>query len=140
MRLRIFLAELRRYRPTPLGIGLLLAGVGFLVWTGLSVWAGLGGEDDAFHLREAWTAEAYFLLGMPLMCAAVAAAAFALPEQAWRWPLWLVAGHQAGIMSAGLGMQSGVSLFILTLALAVLLATLFAIPALVGSLMARRLA
>ena len=74
----------------------------------------------------------------PAMMIAVTAAAFHVPERIWRWPLWLVAGHQAGVLFVGLGMQSGLSLFILTLLIAVLLAAFFAVPALIGSLLARR--
>jgi hypothetical protein len=53
--------------------------------------------------------------------------------------LWLVCGHQLGVLMVGLGMQSGLSLFILTLILAILLLVFFTIPALVGSVVARHL-
>lgn len=118
-----------------LATGLVLAATGFLVWTGLSVWGGLG--EEIFRLREAWDTRAYFVVGMPMMAMAVAAAAFHVPERTWRWPLWMVAGHQAGVLIVGLGMQSGLSLVILTLILAGLLAAFFAVPALIGSLLAR---
>ena len=74
------------------------------------------------------------------MALAVGFAAFMRPERAWRWPLWLVAGHQTGVLLVGLGMQSGLSLIILTLILAVLLAAFFFVPALLGSMAARWLA
>ena len=121
----------------PTATGLLLAATGLLVWTGLSVWGGMG--QEAFRLREAWDTQAYFVLGVPVMALAVAIAAYRVPERIWRWPLWLVAGHQAGVLIVGLGMQSGLSLIILTMMLAVLLASFFAVPALVGSLLARRI-
>jgi hypothetical protein len=97
------------------------------------------GLQHAFRLREAWTTPAYFALGLPLMAIAVALAAFLIPTRIWRWPLWLVAGHQAGLLLVGVGAQSWPSLIILAVVLALLLVTLFAIPAILGSLVARRL-
>jgi hypothetical protein len=130
-------AGLFRFGTLRVATGFLLAATGFLVWTGLSLWSAAG--EEAFRLREAWDSEAYFALGVPVMALAVAIAAFHVPERIWRWPLWLVAGHQAGVLFVGLGMQSGLSLVLLTLILAVLLAVFFAVPALVGSLLARRI-
>ena len=121
----------------PRACGILLAATGFSVWTGLSVWGGVG-SPDGFRLREAWDTTAYFSSALPMMALAVAAASFVQPRRVWRWPLWLVAGHQLGVLLVGLGMQSGLSLILLTLMLAILLATFFAIPALIGSMAARR--
>ena len=126
----------RRYRPK--GPGLHLAATGLVVWIGLSVWGGIG--QEGFRMQEAWATPAYYALGLPLMALAVALASFRMPRRAWRWPLWLVGGHQAGVLLVGIGMQSGLSLVILALALAILLASLFAIPAAAGSLLARRIA
>jgi hypothetical protein len=67
----------------------------------------------------------------------VAFAAFVRPRRAWRWPLWLVGGHQAGVLLVGLGMQSALSVIILTMIIAVLLAAFFTIPAMLGSFAAR---
>ena len=120
-----------------LATGLMLAATGFVVWTGLSIWGGMG--EEMFRLREAWDTRAYFGIGVPIMVIAVTAAAFHVPERIWRWPLWLVAGHQAGVLFVGLGMQSGLSLIILTLMIAVLLAAFFTVPALFGSILARRI-
>jgi len=119
-----------------LATGLVLAATGFVVWTGLSVWGGMG--EEIFRLREAWDTPAYFVVGVPAMMIAVTAAAFHVPERIWRWPLWLVAGHQSGVLFVGLGMQSGLSLIILTMLIAVLLAAFFSVPALIGSVLARR--
>ncbi len=118
--------------------GPLLAATGFTVWTGLAVWAGMAADEPTFALREARNTNAYFLLGLPLMATAVAAAGYQVPERCWQWPLWLVAGHQVGMMVGGLGMQSGLSLLILSLIIATLLAIAFAVPALIGSQLARR--
>ena len=132
-------AGFRRFELSPAAIGLTLAMTGLAVWIGLSILAGLGAEDG-FRLREAWDTQAYLYLGVPVMGLAVAAAAFLLPERVWRWPLCLVAGHQMGVLAGGLGMQSGLSLILLTLILAVLLAAFFTLPALVGRVVAKRLA
>lgn len=133
------LAEFGRFCVSPIGMGMVLAAMGLLVWTSLSVMGGLSAPDPEFRLREAWDTSLYFYVGLPAMAAAVAIASFIRPRRPWRWPLWLVAGHQAGVMLIGLGMQSGLSLLLLTLILAILLATVFAIPAFLGSMAARAL-
>jgi hypothetical protein len=130
--------DIGRLAASPAGMGILLAATGLLVWTGLSIWGGVG-SPEGFRLREAWDTNAYFTIGIPIMALAVAAASFVRPRRIWRWPLWLVAGHQLGVLLIGLGMQSGLSLILLTLILAILLAAFFAIPALLGSMAARRL-
>jgi hypothetical protein len=118
----------------------LLAATGLIVWTGLSIWGGLASADGGFRLREAWDVAAYFYVGLPIMALAVAIAAFLKPERVWRWPLWLVGGHQIGVMLVGLGMQSAPSLLILTIILAILLAAGFAVPAMLGAMAARAMA
>jgi hypothetical protein len=138
MRILRDLADIRHFGLSSAALGFLLAATGLTVWTGLSVWAGLGDGEPGFRLREAWDTPAYLYLGLPAMALAVALAGFHIPERAWRWPVCLVAGHQAGVLLIGVGMQSGLSLLLLTLVLAILLATVFAVPALVGSVVARR--
>jgi hypothetical protein len=133
------LDEARQLPATSIASGILLVGVGFAIWTGLSIWAGLATDSLDFRLREAWDAPAYFYVGLPLMAAAVGIAAFVLPQRAWRWPVSLVAGHQVGMLLVGLGMQSELSLLILTLILAIILAAFLFIPALLGSTAARML-
>ena len=133
------LGRMQRLASSPAGIRLALAATGLVVWVALSIVGGFSASGPGFRLREAWDTEAYFYVGVPLMALAVAAAGFLRPERAWRWPLWLVAGHQAGVLLLGLGMQSGLSLIVLTLALGALLAVLFAVPALVGAEAARRM-
>ena len=133
------LDEAKRLAATPAVAGIVLAALGLVVWTGLSVWAGFATTELSFRLREAWDTPAYFYVGLPLMVSAVAIAGFIRPERAWRWPLWLVAGHQAGVLLVGLGMQSELSLLILTLMLAIILTGFFAIPAMLAALAARRL-
>ena len=133
-------AAFRRLGLSPAAAGLLLALIGLSVWIGLSILGGIDNGAGPFRPREAWDTPAYFYVGLPLMALAVAAVGYHLPQRVWRWPLWLVAGHQAGILILGAGMQSGLSLIVLTAALAVLLASFLAIPALVGSMAARRFA
>ena len=132
-------SDMGRLATSPMGIGFLLAATGLVVWTGLSIWGGFSSPEGGFRLREAWDTNAYFAVGIPIMALAVAAASFVRPRRIWRWPLWLVGGHQLGVLLIGLGMQSGLSLILLTLILAMLLAAFFAIPALIGSMAARAL-
>ena len=129
-------ADLRRLCSTPAGTGLLLAATGLAVWMGLSLWAGFSSGEE-FRLREAWDATPYFYVGLPVMVLAVTVAAFEQPQRAWHWPIWLVAGHQLGVLIVGLGMQSEFSLFILTLILAIMLAAFLAVPAMLGAFAAR---
>jgi hypothetical protein len=129
-----------RFASTPLRLGILVAGLGLVMWTALSVFGGLASDESAFRLREAWDTAAYFYVGIPVMALAVGVAAFLQPTRAWGWPLWLVAGHQTGVLLVGLGMQSGLSLILLTLILAVLLTAFFFVPALIGATAARWLA
>jgi len=130
----------RQFLASPYGPGILLAATGLITWIGLSIWSGFAGPEDGFRLHGAWDAPAYFYLGVPIMALAVAAAAFLRPERAWRWALWLVGGHQLGVLAVGVGMQSGMSLLLLTIIFAVLLAVGFAIPAMLGAMAARALA
>jgi hypothetical protein len=134
------LEHIQRLAGSPAWIGPALGATGFVMWVALSILGGGGASSSGFRLGDAWDTNAYFYVATPLMALAVAAAAFLHPERAWRWSLWLVAGHQMGVLLLGLGMQSGLSLVILTLALGALLAVLFAIPALAGAEAARRLA
>ena len=131
MRVARHRTDLPSLLAAPLIIGPALALIGLSVWTGLSVISGF---------QEAWEMPVYFYVGLPLMMAAVSIASFHMPRRIWRWPLWLVGGHQAGVFLVGLGMQSGLSLVILLVVLAILLATLLSVPALIGSLIARRVA
>jgi hypothetical protein len=131
-------SELRRLASSPISIGVLLALMGLMTWTSLSLWGGLT-NDDGFRLREAWDTQPYFYVGLPVMSLAVAAAAFVRPERPWRWALWLVGGHQLGVVLVGVGMQSAPSLLVLTIILAILFAVFFAVPAVLGAMAARAL-
>ncbi len=139
MRRVSMLRRLQWFVESPGGAGFALAAAGFAVWMTLSIVAGLATSEPGFRLREAWDTDTYFFVGVPVMALAVAAAAFRHPERIWRWPLWLVAGHQVGVLLVGLGMQSGASLFVLTLMMGALLVVFFAVPAFVGAEAARRM-
>lgn len=130
--------EFLRFATSQLGIGVLLAATGLITWSSVSFWSGLAPEAES-HFREAWSNAVYFYAGAPIMALAVAAAAFLHPERPWRWPLWLVAGHQLGAMLTGIGMQSGLSLVLVAVILGVLLAVAFAVPAALGAMAARAL-
>ena len=131
------LTELRRFVASEVGLGVLLAVTGFVAWAALSLWGSAAAAEAGFRWREAWDEPAYFYVGLPVMALAVAAAAFARPTRVWRWPLWLVGGHQLGVMLVGLGMQSGLSLVLLLAMLGILLAAGFAVPAMLGAMAAR---
>lgn len=139
MRRNSAFAELARLAAAPAGTGVLLAALGLAVWVGLSVVGGFGVSDTEFRAIEAWDTAAYFYLGAPTMALAVGAAGFLRPERAWRWPVWLVGGHQVGVMLLGLGMQSATSLLLLTVLLGMLLTALLAVPALAGATVGRML-
>ncbi len=128
--------EFRRIAGSEPLAGILLAASGLVTWVSLAVWGGLE-TDGAFYLREAWDLPAYLYVGLPVMALAVGIAAFLRPERPWRWPLWLVAGHQLGMLVTGVGMQSLPSLLLLTIILAVLLVVGFTIPAMLGAMAAR---
>ncbi len=128
---------LRRLAGSPAGMGVVLALIGLMTWTSLSIWGGLTSAEESFRLREAWDTQPYFYVGLPIMSLAVAAAAFVRPERPWRWALWLVGGHQVGVVLVGVGMQSAPSLLVLTIILAILFAVFFAVPAMLGAMAAR---
>ena len=123
----------------PIQTAIVLGGFGFGVWIALSIIGGLNSDEATFRIREAWDTAAYFYFGLPLMAVAVAIAGFIKPNRVWRWPLALVTGHMAGVLVLGLGMQSGFSLILLTLILAILLCVLFAVPAAIGAMASRKL-
>lgn len=132
--------ELRRFAGSPYGIGVLLAATGLTTWASMSIWGGFTVDEAGFRLSEAWDVPAYFYVGVPIMALAVALAAFVRPERPWRWPVWLVGGHQLGVLAFGLGMQSGLSLLLLAIILGIMLTVGFAIPAMVGAMAAKALA
>ena len=62
----------------------LASGIGIAVWIAVSTVSGR---------REAWDSESYFLIGMPVVCAASAALGFLQPRRPWRWGVAPLAGQ-----------------------------------------------
>jgi hypothetical protein len=104
-----------------------LAGVGLIVWLGLSILGGF--TESGFRLREAWDTALYLYVGLPIMALAVACSAVLHPSRAWRWPIWLVGGHALGVILTGIALRSGPTLLVPTTILGIMLVVLFAIPA-----------
>ena len=79
--------------------GLLLALVGFAVWTAFSVLPGLTQSSAPFRMREAWDTALFWRLGVPLMLLAqVAAGAVTRDGIVWQ-PLWILGGLFAGLLA-----------------------------------------
>ena len=79
--------------------GLLLALVGFSVWTAFSVLPGLMQSSAPFRIREAWDTASFWRVGVPLMLLAQAAGG-AVAREGIRWqPLWLLGGLFAGVVA-----------------------------------------
>jgi hypothetical protein len=84
-------------RPSWLA-GLLLAFVGFAVWTAFSLLPGLTQPTQPFRIREAWDAALFWRIGVPLMLLAQAVAGAAV-SGGLRWqPLWMLGGLFAGVL------------------------------------------
>jgi hypothetical protein len=112
-------------------------GVGFVVWTVLSLAAGRV-YDGTFMVREAWDTPAYFSVGLPILLAGAGIAGWLRPERVWRWALLVVAGHVAAMV---LIHPAGTGLGLLPLAIVFIglpLALLLTIAAIVGALISRR--
>ena len=76
-------------RALPLIIGPLMAAAGFALWTTFAVAPLVAGG----RLREAWDIETYWIIGLPLLLLAQAAAGFFSQASPWRLALWCAAGH-----------------------------------------------
>jgi hypothetical protein len=78
--------------------GLLLALLGFAVWTAFSLLPGLTQPAQPFRIREAWDTALFWRVGVPLMLLAQAVAAVVIGGRL-RWqPVWLLAGLFAGVL------------------------------------------
>ena len=87
--------------------GLLLALLGFAVWTAFSLLPGLTQPTEPFRIREAWDTALFWRVGVPLMLLAQAVGGAAI-SGGLRWqPLWMLAGLFAGVL---LVHRSGVDL------------------------------
>jgi hypothetical protein len=79
--------------------GLLLALVGFAVWTAFSVLPGLTQTSAPFRIREAWDTALFWRLGVPLMLLAQAAAGAVARERIVWQPPWMLGGLFAGVVA-----------------------------------------
>ena len=85
------------HRPSWLA-GLLLALLGFAVWTAFSLFPGLTQPTEPFLIREAWDAALFWRVGVPLMLLAQAVDGAAI-SGGLRWqPLWMLGGLFAGVL------------------------------------------
>lgn len=93
-------------RPSWL-VGLVLALVGFAVWTAFSLWPVATQAGQPFRIREAWDTAMFWRVGVPLMLLAQAIGGAVLGSSL-RWqPLWMIGGLFAGVL---LVHRSGVDL------------------------------
>jgi hypothetical protein len=80
--------------------GLLLALLGFAVWTAFSVLPGLMQSSAPFRIREAWDTALFWRLGVPLMLLAQAAGGAVAGGRIFWQPLWMLGGLFAGVVAA----------------------------------------
>ena len=90
--------------PIPLSLrpswlpGLMLAFLGFAVWTVFSLWPWLMNSHAPFRIREAWDTDLFWHVGVPVMLLAQLAGGM-LSDGRISWqPLGLLGGSFAGIM------------------------------------------
>lgn len=78
--------------------GLLLAVVGFAVWTLFSLWPWLTNSHAPFRIREAWDMPLFWQIGVPLMLLAQLGGGL-LSDGRLSWqPLGMLGGFLAGIV------------------------------------------
>lgn len=51
--------------------------------------------------KEAWDSNAYFSVGIPVMCALIFAIGYRFPERVWRWTLCMAVGQALAMLLAG---------------------------------------
>ena len=78
--------------------GVMLALVGFAVWTLFSLWPWLMNPHAPFRIREAWDIALFWLVGVPVMLLAqLVGGLLSLGRISWQ-PLGMLGGLFAGIM------------------------------------------
>lgn len=82
--------------------------------------------------NEAWDDGAYYVLGIPFMCAAVFVIGYLFPAKPWRWALGMAGGQMAGALLNG----SSLSL----LPFAVIFMMVISIPQFIAAFFGSRLA
>jgi hypothetical protein len=78
--------------------GLVLALVGFSVWTLFSLWPWLTGSAAPFRIREAWDTGLFWRVGVPLMLVAQAAGGALTDGKVLVQPVWMLGGLLAGVV------------------------------------------
>ena len=78
----------------PAAPGWLALAAGTLVCTGLARYSG----DSV-----AWASQLYYLLGIPLLCVAVALISYRYPRHAGRWTAWMALGQCLSALFTGAG-------------------------------------
>jgi len=84
-------------RPSWLG-GLVLALIGFSVWTLFSLWPWLTQSAAPFRIREAWDTGLFWRVGVPLMLLAQAAGGALSDGKLLVQPVWMLGGFLAGVV------------------------------------------
>lgn len=82
--------------------------------------------------REAWDSPWYFLIGVPLMCVAIALISGRFPRRSWRWALSMAFGQSVALATAG----GSLSLW----PLAIIAMTVVSLPQFVVAMIAARMA
>ena len=78
--------------------GLLLALIGFAVWTLFSLWPWLMHPSEPFRIREAWDTPLFWRVGMPALLLAQAAGGALTGGKVYRQPLWMLGGFVVGLL------------------------------------------
>ena len=78
--------------------GLLLAFLGFAVWTVFSLWPWLMNSHAPFRIREAWDADLFWRVGVPVMLLAQLVGGMLSDGRISRQPLGLLGGLLAAVM------------------------------------------
>jgi hypothetical protein len=79
--------------------GLLLALIGFAVWTLLSLWPWLMHSSAPFRIREAWDTPLFWRAGVPALLLAQAAGGALSGGKVYQQPLWMLGGLFAGVVA-----------------------------------------
>ena len=78
--------------------GLMLAFIGFAVWTLFSLWPWLTSSDAPFRVREAWDIPLFWQVGVPVMLLAQFVGGMLMEGRLSLQPLGMLGGLCAGIM------------------------------------------
>jgi len=78
--------------------GLMLAFLGFAVWTVFSLWPWLMNSHAPFRIREAWDTDLFWRVGVPVMLLAQLVGGMLSDGRISRQPLGLLGGLLAAIM------------------------------------------